>query len=88
VAQAQVAGDEPGPVQADRGPVIERGAAEDFQGVTGWILGAQHRAHPARGELGFGGRLVRDAGVGQGAADRGQRLGVTHLPAGGEEAVG
>ena len=31
---------------------------------------------------------LRDAGVGQGAADRGQRARVGDLPAGGEEAVG
>jgi hypothetical protein len=52
------------------------------------VLELEHRAHPPGGHLVVGAGLVRDAGVGQGAADAGQRPGVTHLPAGGEEAVG
>ena len=88
VAQAQVAGDEAGPVRADRRAAVERGAAEEFQLVSGRVLGGQHRAHPARGQFGVGGGFTGDAGVGQGAADGGQRLGVGDLPAGGEQALG
>ena len=54
----------------------------------GRVLGAQHRSHPPGGQLVVGAGLVRHAGVGQGAADGGQRLGVADLPAGGEQAFG
>ena len=88
VAQAQVAGYEAVPVRADRRPAVQRGAAEHLQGMARGVLEPEHRSHPPGDELVVGAGLERDAGVGQGAADRGQRLGVTHLPAGGEEAVG
>ena len=88
VPQAQVAGDEAVPVRADRRPAVQRSPAEEFQLVPGRVLGGQHRAHPPGGELVIGAGLVRDAGVGQGAADRGQRGGVGDLPARGEQAVG
>ena len=88
VAQAQVAGDEAGPVRADRRAAVERGAAEEFQVVTCRVVSGQHRAHPPGGQLVVGAGLVRDAGVGQGAGDGGQGLGVANLPAGGEQAVG
>ena len=88
VAQAQVAGDEAVPVRADRRTALQGGAAEEFHLVPGRVLGAQHRAHPPRGQVVVGAGLAGDAGVGQGAADRGQRLGVADLPASGEQAFG
>ena len=70
------------------GRLLQRGAAEEFHLVPCRVLGGQHRAHPPGGQLGVGGGFTRDAGVGQGAADGGQRLGVADLPAGGEQAFG
>ena len=49
VAQAQIAGDEAGPVRADRRAAVQRGAAEEFQLVSYRVLGGQHRAHLAGG---------------------------------------
>ena len=52
------------------------------------VLQLEHRSHSPGGNLVVGASLERDAGVGQGAAGRGQRARVGDLPARGEEAVG
>ena len=54
------------------------------------ILGMTEGRGPEDGAVylrmdGFPARLVGHSGVGQGAAHRGQRGGVRHLPAGGEQ---
>ena len=87
VAQAHRPGDEPVPVRADRGPRLQRRAAERLQRVARRVLEAEQRADPALGQLGGGARLDRDAGRVERPAQLTQRALVRHLPARGEQPV-
>ncbi len=87
VAEALLLGDERVAVRADDAPVLERRAVEDLERVARRVVEGDHLVHPAIGQLGRGGLLVRRALDVERVADLLQPSSIRRLPAGLQQPV-